>query len=170
MRGAPRLDRIDIRILAELQRNADQTNLALAEAVGLSASPCLARVKRLKKAGYITGYHARLNLAKLVEHITVFTEVTLADHRREDFIRFEQEIRRYDTLVECHLVSGGYDYLLKFMARSVLRYQEMMEDILERRIGVDKYFSYIVIKSIIVRDGVPVTALLDDGQNGTVPA
>lgn len=162
MHGVPKLDRIDISILAELQRNCDRTNVALADAVGLSPSPCLARVKRLAKAGYITGYHARLNLSKLAEHITVFTEVTLADHRREDFIRFEQEIRRYDTLVECHLVSGGYDYLLKFVARSVLRYQEMMEDILERRIGVDKYFSYIVIKSILVRDGVPIRSLLDD--------
>lgn len=162
MRDLPKLDRIDINILAELQRNGDLTNVALAEAVGLSPSPCLARVKRLRKAGYITGYHARLNLAKLVDHITVFTEVTLADHRREDFIRFEAEIRRYDTLLECHLVSGGYDYLLKFMARSVLRYQETMEDILERRIGVDKYFSYIVIKSIFVRDGVPIRSLLED--------
>ena len=91
MRDVPKLDRIDINILAELQRNGDRTNLALAEAVGLSPSPCLARVKRLKKAGYITGLHARLNLTNLVEHITVFTEVTLADHRREDFIRFESE-------------------------------------------------------------------------------
>lgn len=163
MRGVPKLDRIDIRILAELQRNSDQTNLALAEAVGLSPSPCLARVKRLKKAGYITGYHARLNLAKLVEHITVFTEVTLADHRLEDFVRFEAGIQGHRSLLECHLVSGGYDYLLKFMARSVLRYQETMEDILAQRIGVDRYFSYIVIKTITVRDGVPITALLDDG-------
>lgn len=163
MRGVPKLDRIDIRILAELQRDGDRTNVAVAEAVGLSPSPCLARVKRLKKAGYVTGYHARLNLAKLVEHVTVFTEVTLADHRLEDFVRFEAAIRRYDSLLECHLVSGGYDYLLKFMTRSVLRYQETMEDILARRIGVDKYFSYIVIKSILVRDGVPITALLDDG-------
>lgn len=162
MRGVPKLDRIDIRILAELQRNSDQTNVALAEAVGLSPSPCLARVKRLKQAGYVTGYHARLNLAKLVEHVTVFTEVTLADHRLEDFVRFEAEIRRYDSLLECHLVSGGYDYLLKFMTRSVLRYQETMEDILARRIGVDKYFSYIVIKSILVRDGAPITTLLDE--------
>ena len=164
MRDIPKLDRLDIRILAELQRNSDRTNVALAEAVGLSPSPCLARVKRLKRAGYVSGCHARLNLAKLVEHITVFTEVTLADHRREDFVRFEAGIRHYDSLLECHLVSGGYDYLLKFMTRSVLRYQETMEDILERRIGVDKYFSYIVIKSILVRDAVPLRSLLDDAD------
>uniref|UniRef100_UPI001954D0CD Lrp/AsnC ligand binding domain-containing protein n=1 Tax=Klebsiella variicola TaxID=244366 RepID=UPI001954D0CD len=68
---------------------------------------------RMEEAGLIISYNARVHLAKLVEHITVFTEVTLNDHRREDFIRFETEIRRYDVLEECHLVSGGYDYLLK---------------------------------------------------------
>ena len=121
MAGLPKLDRIDINILAQLQQNSRLTNVDLAEAVGLSPSPCLSRVRRLEKAGYITGYNARLNLVRLVDHITVFTEVTLQDHRREDFIKFESEIRRYDALVECHLISGGYDYLLKFVARSVSR-------------------------------------------------
>src|SRR5215471_3340582 len=92
MAGLPRLDRIDINILAQLQQNSRLTNVDLAAAVGLSPSPCLARVRRLEKAGYIASYNARLNLAKLTDHITVFTEVTLGDHRREDFIRFEAEI------------------------------------------------------------------------------
>ena len=161
MAGLPKLDRIDINILAQLQQNSRLTNVDLAEAVGLSPSPCLSRVRRLEKAGYVMGYNARLNLVRLVDHITVFTEVTLQDHRREDFIKFESEIRRYDALVECHLISGGYDYLLKFVARSVSQYQEMMETILERNIGVEKYFSYIVIKSVIQRESVPLKALLD---------
>ena len=162
MAGAPRLDRIDINILAQLQQNARLTNVDLAEAVGLSASPCLARLRRLEDAGYIASYNARIQLSKLAEHITVFTEVTLNDHRREDFIRFETEIRRYDALQECHLVSGGYDYLLKFVIRSVAKYQEMMESVLERNIGVEKYFSYIVIKTILERGGVPVKWLTGD--------
>jgi DNA-binding Lrp family transcriptional regulator len=162
MAGNPKLDRIDINILARLQQNGRLTNVDLAEAVGLSPSPCLARLRRMEEAGLIISYNARVHLAKLVEHITVFTEVTLNDHRREDFIRFETEIRRYDVLEECHLVSGGYDYLLKFVVRSVAKYQELMETILERNIGVEKYFSYIVTKTIIDRGSVPIKVLVSE--------
>ncbi|MEO3388612.1 Lrp/AsnC family transcriptional regulator [Mesorhizobium sp. CAU 1741] len=165
MNGLPKLDAIDINILATLQANGRLTNVMLADAVGLSPSPCLARVKRLEKSGYIASYGARLNLAKLTDHILVFTEVTLTDHKREDFVRFEAEIRRFEQVVECHLVSGGYDYLLKFVVRSVGRYQELMESILERNLGVEKYFSYIVIKTVFARDAVPIRSLIDgNGQ------
>jgi len=163
MVGLPKLDRIDINILAELQQNSRLTNVDLAAAVGLSPSPCLARVRRLEKAGYIASYNAKLNLSKLTDYITVFTEVTLGDHRREDFIKFEAEIRRCVELQECHLVSGGYDYLLKFITRNVAHYQELMEAILERNIGIDKYFSYIVIKSVFLRENLDLKALLGDG-------
>ena len=160
MTAEVKLDRIDINILAQLQNNGKLSNVKLADAVGLSPSPCLQRVRRLEKAGYITSYRAQLNLAKLGDYITVFTEITLNDHRREDFIKFEAEIRRYEAVQECHLVSGGYDYLVKFVARSVAHYQEIVENILERNIGVDKYFSYIVIKSILVKDTVALRAVL----------
>ncbi len=160
MAGAVKLDRIDINILSRLQQNGKLSNVNLADAVGLSPSPCLQRVKRLEKAGYITSYKAQINLGKLGDYITVFTEITLNDHRREDFIKFEVEIRRYDAVQECHLVSGGYDYLVKFVARSVAHYQEIIENILERNIGVDKYFSYIVIKSILTKDSVALSVVL----------
>jgi len=162
MTAAPKLDRIDINILAQLQQNGRLSNVDLAEAVGLSPSPCLSRVRRLEDAGYIVSYNARLQLSKLVEHITVFTEVTLHDHKREDFIKFEADIKRYEALQECHLVSGGYDYLLKFVIKNVARYQELMETILERNIGVEKYFSYIVIKTVYDRDVVPLKSLVGD--------
>ena len=157
---APRLDRIDIRILATLQDQGDITNVALSEVVGLSPSPCLQRVKRLEKAGYIDGYRAVINPAKLGEAVVVFTEVTLADHRRRDFQKFEAAIRVHDHVLECHLLSGGYDYLVKFMARSVAQYQEIMEELLDRNLGIDKYFSYVAIKPIVSRNAVPVEALL----------
>jgi DNA-binding Lrp family transcriptional regulator len=80
-----KLDRIDLKILAKLQQAGRVTNVELADAVGLSPSPCLTRVKRLEQAGYITGYGAHLNLGKLGEFLTVFTEVTLSEHRRGDF-------------------------------------------------------------------------------------
>lgn len=165
MNGLPRLDRIDINILAQLQQNCQLTNLALAEAVNLSPSPCLARVKRLEKAGYINSYNARLNLAKVVNHIIVFTEVTLAEHTLADFLRFESEIKKFEALQECHMVSGGYDYLLRFVTRNVLKYQQLMEAILERNIGISKYFSYIVIKTVVLRESAPVKMLLEDDQD-----
>jgi DNA-binding Lrp family transcriptional regulator len=102
-----------------------------------------------------------INIAKLGETISVFTEVTLSDHRREDFVRFENAIRNIDEIVECHLVSGGYDYLLKFITRGVVHYQGIVENLLERNIGIEKYFSYIVIKSPFIKNYYPLTALFD---------
>lgn len=99
------------------------------------------------KAGYIVSYGAQINLQKISSLLTVFTEVTLSDHRRDDFSRFETYIQKISSVVECHLVSGGYDYLLKFMTKSVDHYQEIVETMLDRNIGIEKYFSYIVIKS-----------------------
>jgi DNA-binding Lrp family transcriptional regulator len=165
-----KLDRIDINILAELQKNGRVTNAQLAELVGLSPSPCLTRVKRLEDAGYVTGYSATINLAKLGTVQVVFTSVTLGDHRRNDFIRFEHGIRELEELIECHLVSGGFDYLLKFVVRGIPHYQEMMESILEKNIGISKYFSYIVIKSPIVRGHPSVKLQFPPGSPVDPPA
>ena len=154
--GAPKLDRIDLQILSFLQTNGRATNVTLADAVGLSASPCLMRVKRLEKAGYITGYGAHIQMQKLGDTLTVFTEVTLSDHRTADFARFEATVRTVDEVIECHLVSGGYDYLLRFVARSVQHYQDTIERLLGLPIGIEKYFSYVVIKSIFVKRHYPL--------------
>lgn len=156
---AVKLDRIDINILAQLQRNGRVTNVELADKVGLSASPCLLRVKRLEKGGYIQGYNAQIDIAKLGETVTVFTEITLNDHHREDFVKFEAAVRTIDEVIECHLISGGYDYLLKFLTRGVAHYQSIIEGMLERDIGVGKYFSYIVIKSPFVKMHYPLAKL-----------
>lgn len=158
MNGNTKLDRIDLRILSQLQKQGRITNVELADAVGLSPSPCLVRVKRLEKAGYIAGYGARIQLQKLGDVQIVFTEVTLADHRREDFAKFEAAIRPVDEIVECHFASGGYDYLLKFVTRSVGHYQSVIEDLLERDIGIEKYFSYI-IKTTFVKSEYPLESL-----------
>jgi DNA-binding Lrp family transcriptional regulator len=150
------LDRLDLRILSQLQKNGRMTNVDLAEAVGLSASPCLNRVKRLEQAGFISGYSAQICMEKIGDILTVFTEVTLSDHHREDFIRFEKAVKELDEVIECHLVSGGYDYLLKVVARGVNHYQELMEGLLERNVGIEKYFSYIVIKSPFIKTHYPI--------------
>lgn len=155
-----KLDRIDISILAQLSRDGRMSNVSLAEAVGLSPSPCLQRVKRLENAGIIRGYGARIELNRILEAVTIFTEITLVDHRRENFIKFETGMRNQTELLEMHLVSGGYDYLCRFLCRSIAQYQELMEGLLERNIGIAKYFSYIVIKSPIVRDRLPIKELI----------
>lgn len=158
----PKLDRIDLKILAQLQKTGRITNVELADAVGLSPSPCLTRVKRLEQAGYITGYGAQINLHKLGDFLTVFTEVTLQDHKSTDFARFESKIRTVDEIIECHLVSGGYDYLLKFVTPGVGSYQGLIEHLLESNIGIEKYFSYIVIKSPFIKNHYPIQRLFGE--------
>jgi len=161
-----KLDRIDLKILAKLQQAGRITNVELADAVGLSPSPCLTRVKRLEQAGYITGYGAHINLRKLGEFLTIFTEVTLSEHRRGDFSRFESRIFKLDEIVECHLVSGGYDYLLKFVTRGVSHYQSIIEGMLESDYGIEKYFSYVVIKSPFIKHHFPIQNLFGESLNG----
>jgi DNA-binding Lrp family transcriptional regulator len=153
------LDRIDIRILHELQKNGRITNVELADLVHLSPSPCLMRVKKLQKEGYISGYSAQIDVAKLGHTLTVFTEVTLKNHRQIDFARFQQATEKVDEIIECHLISGGYDYLLKFVTAGISDYQEIMERLTDADIGIDKYFSFVVLKSPIVRSQMPLTSL-----------
>lgn len=154
-----KLDRIDVKILHELQKNGRITNVELAELVNLSPSPCLMRVKKLQAEGYITSYSAQINIGKLGQTLTVFTEVTLKNHRQIDFARFLSAVEKLDSVVECHLVSGGYDYLLKFVTGSIGEYQTIMERLIDMDIGIDKYFSFVVLKSPIVKPHMPLTSL-----------
>ncbi|CBS89128.1 MULTISPECIES: Lrp/AsnC family transcriptional regulator [Azospirillum] len=154
-----KLDRIDIKILHQLQKNGRITNVELAELVNLSPSPCLMRVKKLQAEGYIEGYTAQINVSKLGQTLTVFTEVTLKNHRQVDFARFLAAVKKIEQLLECHLVSGGYDYMLKFVTSGIGEYQEIMEKLTDMDIGIDKYFSYVVLKSPIVRSHMPLTTL-----------
>lgn len=157
------LDRLDLRILTELQKRGRMTNVELADAVGLSASPCLTRVRRLEKSGFIKGYGALVQIEKLGDSQVVFTKITLADHRRDDFVRFIEAIRGVDEIMECHHATGGYDYLLKFVTRNVSHYQSVMEGLLERDIGIENYFSYVIIKSPIARKHYPLETLFAAG-------
>ena len=164
MSNSQKLDRIDVRILAELQRNGRITNVELADLVHLSPSPCLTRVKKLQKSGYITGYSALINVAKLGETLTVFTEFTLKNHRQIDFARFQEALEKIDNCVECHLISGGYDYLAKFVTSGISDYQEIIEDLIDRSEVIDKYFSFVVMKTPFVKRQLPLTRLFVDTQ------
>ena len=156
-----KLDKIDIKILSELQKNGRITNVELAELVHLSPSPCLMRVKKLQTEGFITGYSAQIDVSKLGQTLTVFAEITLKNHRQIDFARFLTTIEKMDSVVECHLVSGGYDYLVKFITAGISEYQAIMERLVELDIGIDKYFSFVVLKSPIVKSHLPLESIFN---------
>jgi DNA-binding Lrp family transcriptional regulator len=160
-RWAMKLDKIDIKILCELQKNGRISNVELAELVNLSASPCLMRVKKLQADGFITGYSAQVDVSRLGQTLTVFTEITLRNHRQNDFARFLSTIEKVDSVVECHLVSGGYDYLVKFVTPGITEYQMIMERLVEMDIGIDKFFSFVVLKSPIVKVHLPLDAIFN---------
>ncbi len=159
MEGLEKLDRIDIRILYELQKNGRISNVDLSERVFLSPSPCLTRVKRLQSAGYITGYAALIDTSRLGETLTVFTEVTLRNHRQTDFGRFLDGLRKFEEVMECHMMSGGYDFLVKFVTNGIVDYQDTIDRLLESELGIDKYFSYVVLRSPITRHHMPLEKL-----------
>ncbi|NOW48538.1 DNA-binding Lrp family transcriptional regulator [Novosphingobium sp. SG751A] len=154
-----KLDQIDFKILSYLQEHGRVTNVALADAVGLSTSPCLSRVKKLETLGYIKSYGARIALEMLGEYVTVFTEIKLTGHRVANFERFLQRARNIREIVECHHVTGGYDYLVKIVARNVSHYHGIMESLLLSDAGIGKFSSYIVLGTPIIREGYPIEEL-----------
>ncbi|HUG60862.1 MAG TPA: Lrp/AsnC family transcriptional regulator [Methylomirabilota bacterium] len=143
-----KLDAIDLRILAEMQRNGRITKLALAEKVGLSPTPCWTRLARLEKAGVITGYHARVAMKTVAPVTVVIMEITLASHRQPDFERFERAVRAMPQVVDCWSVGGGVDYFLRIVTPDVDAYQRLVDGLLEREIGIDRYFTYIVTRTV----------------------
>ena len=157
--GAVSIDQFDLKILTHLQREGRCSNVELADAVGLSQSPCLARTKRLQQLGVIRGYGAEIALETLGGHLLVFSEVTISSHRRHDFRRFEEAAGQHREIVECYNVSGGYDYLLKVVALSVARYQELMERLLQEDIGIEKFTSRIVLRQPFGRRPFPLSLL-----------
>jgi Lrp/AsnC family transcriptional regulator, regulator of ectoine-degradation genes len=158
--ATPKLDRIDLRILDAVQRDGRITKLALAEKVGLSPTPAWMRLMKLEKTGLIAGYHARLALRSVAPIATVLVEVTLGSHRQADFDRFERVIRDIPEIVACWSVGGGVDYVLKVMARDIDAYQRLIDALLERDIGIARYFTYIVTKTVKDETVLPVEELL----------
>lgn len=141
------IDRFDYKVLYHLQREGRCSNVDLADAVGLSPSPCLLRTKRLQENGIIRGYRADIALEQLGEVVTVLSEVKISAHRPQDFRRFEQGIAFHEEIVECFNVSGGYDYLLKIVVPSVAHFQKLTERMLDDDIGVEKLSNRIVLRT-----------------------
>ncbi|SFA87222.1 transcriptional regulator, AsnC family [Poseidonocella pacifica] len=148
MSRSPRLDRYDFAILRELQANGRMTKTALAEAVNLSPSPCWERLKRLEEGGLITGYRAMIDIRKFAPVTVVLVEITLEGHKAEDFRRFEAQVKEIPEVCDCWATGGGVDYILRLVLRDVDAYQRLMDGLLDSDAGIERYFGYIVTKSV----------------------
>ncbi|MEZ5936389.1 MAG: Lrp/AsnC family transcriptional regulator [Alphaproteobacteria bacterium] len=156
-----RLDDRDISILAILSREGRLSKTELAKRVHLSATPCWERLKRLEKAGIIRGYHAWVSLREIAPSVEVFVMVELAGHRAEDFQVFERAVGQVEEIVGCWALGGGVDYLLKVVARDIDSYQRLIDRLLAKRVGLARYFTYIVTKTVKEGEPLPFDSLLD---------
>ncbi|MHB0775797.1 Lrp/AsnC family transcriptional regulator [Halomonas sp. WWR20] len=143
-----KLDRYDLKILEILAVDGRITKSRLAEAINLSISPCWERVKRLEKAGIIEGYEARINARLLVKCTPVWMQIELKAHNAESFSRFENAMRETPEVTECVAVGGGVDYLVKVEADSIDAYQRLIDAWLVSDLGIERYFTYIVTKTV----------------------
>ena len=155
-----RLDQRDIAILRVLAAEGRISKTDLADRVGLSATPCWERLRRLEKAGLIEGYRAEIALRKLGPHVTVFVAAELADHTAARFRAFEEAMGRYDEVVACWALGGGFDYLLQIVTRDIDAYQRLIDAMLDARIGLARYFTYVVTKVVKRYEGYPLAELL----------
>jgi len=155
-----RLDRYDLKILEILSRDGRITKSRLAEAINLSVSPCWERVKRLEKAGVIEGYSARINPDAIVKRTPVWVQIELKQHNAESFIRFERMAAETEAVAECFAIGGGMDYLVKIETGDIDAYQRLIDAWLVSDLGIERYFTYIVTKTV-KRQGPPRPPLID---------
>jgi Lrp/AsnC family leucine-responsive transcriptional regulator len=142
------LDRLDLRILSALQADGRIPNLKLAEAIGLSPTAVLARVQRLTRDGYILGYEARLNPLKLGAGMLVFVEVLLDRTTPNVFDAFKAAVQVRPEIMECHMVAGGFDYLLKTRSADMNDYRDFAGTVLWRLPGVRETRTYAVMEEV----------------------
>ncbi len=142
------LDRLDLRILSALQADGRMPNVKLAEAVGLSPTAALARVQRLTQEGYILGYEARLNPAKLGAGMLVFVEVLLDRTTPNVFDQFKAAVQTRPEILECHMVAGGFDYLLKTRSADMDDYRRFAGTVLWQLPGVRETRTYAVMEEV----------------------
>ena len=141
-------DRTDLKILDQLQQNAKISNVELARRVHLSPTPCLERVRRLEKHGYIMGYHSRLNPQKLSASLLAFVEIKLNHTSKDVFREFKEAVKERREILECHLVSGDFDYLLKTRVADMAEYRELLGETLLTLPGVSSSRSYMVMEEV----------------------
>lgn len=150
-------DRIDRQILSLLQADGRMTNVDLAERVGLTAPPCLRRVRALEEAGAIRGYHADLDPGKLGYPITVFAMVSLRSQAERDLAAFEDHIAGIPEVRECHMLNGEIDFILKIVAADLRGFQEILTTHLTPAPNVASVKTSLTIRTAKSLSGVPVS-------------
>ncbi|MDP3549825.1 MAG: Lrp/AsnC family transcriptional regulator [Novosphingobium sp.] len=150
------LDGIDRRLLAELQAEGRMTNVELAQRVGLTAPPCLRRVRALEDEGVIRGYHADLDASKLGFAITVFALVSLKSQAEESLRQFEDHMRTLPEVRECHMLNGEIDFILKIVSRDLQSFQEFLTSKLTPAPNVASVKTSLTIRTAKQVPGVPL--------------
>ena len=144
----PELDRLDRKILDALQRQGRITMTELGEQIGLSTSPCAERVRRLERQGVITGYHARVDPQAIGKTLLVFVEITLTSKSGEVFEAVRREMLYLPEVMECHLVSGSFDYLVKARLHAMSDYRDLLGSILKKIPVPAQSHSYVVMEEV----------------------
>lgn len=150
------LDRIDRKILDILQREGRIAITELAQRVGLSTSPCSERVKRLEKNGVITGYHARVAPEAVGKTLLVFVQIKLSSKSGEVFDKVREQLAHMPEVLECHLVSGGFDYLVKARLRGMGEYRHLLGDILKKLPVPAESHSFVVMEEVKDSPALPL--------------
>ena len=156
---AHKLDDIDRKILAELQADGRMTNVELAKRVGISAPPCLRRVRTLEEGGYIKGYHAVVDARALSFEVQVFAMVGLQSQAEVDLARFEDKCREWLLVRECHMLNGEVDFILKCIAPDLSTFQSFLTGELLSTPNVESVKTSLVIRGAKSEPGVPFDVL-----------
>lgn len=154
-----RLDPIDRHILAELQADGRMTNVELAKRVGISAPPCLRRVRTLEEAGYIKGYHAEVDARELGFEVQVFAMVRLQSQAEGDLSAFESRCRNWPLVRECHMLNGEIDFILKCVAPDLSSFQSFLTGELLKADNVASVKTSLVIRCAKDEPGLPFDVL-----------
>ena len=154
-----KLDEIDRMILAELQADGRMTNVELAKRVGISAPPCLRRVRTLEEQGFIRGYHADVNARELGFEVQVFANVGLISQAEADLVAFEDKCKGWSLVRECHMLNGEVDFILKCVAPDLRTFQNFLTEDLLRADNVASVKTSLVIRGAKDDPGVPFDVL-----------
>ncbi|WP_193140339.1 MULTISPECIES: Lrp/AsnC family transcriptional regulator [unclassified Meridianimarinicoccus] len=157
--SASKLDPIDRKILAELQADGRMTNVELAKRVGISAPPCLRRMRTLEEAGFIRGYHAQVDGRELGFEVQVFAMVGLKSQAESDLSAFEEKCRSWPLVRECHMLNGEVDFILKCVAPDLSTFQSFLTGELTAADNVASVKTSLVIRAAKEEPGVPFEVL-----------
>lgn len=152
------LDRYDIDLLTELQRDSRQTVQQLAERVGLSGTPCWKRIKEMEASGVIRGYTARIDRERVGLQLCVIAQVHISRHGRDEVRRFEQAVADCPQIVSCYSTTGEADYVIKVLVRDIHAYERFLHDVAFSLPGVTQMRSSVVLKEIKSEGGLPIEA------------